>query len=31
LGVTHFSLWFLDYPSFDSVKLFAEQVLPEFA
>jgi len=31
LGVTHFSLWFLDYPSFDSIKLFAEQVIPEFA
>ena len=30
LGVSHFSLWFLDYPSFESIKLFAEEVLPAF-
>lgn len=31
LGVSHFSLWFLDYPSFESMTLFAEHVLPEFS
>jgi alkanesulfonate monooxygenase SsuD/methylene tetrahydromethanopterin reductase-like flavin-dependent oxidoreductase (luciferase family) len=31
LGVSHFSLWFLDYPSLESMTLFAEQVLPEFS
>jgi alkanesulfonate monooxygenase SsuD/methylene tetrahydromethanopterin reductase-like flavin-dependent oxidoreductase (luciferase family) len=30
LGVSDFSLWFLDYPSFDGVRLFADQVLPAF-
>jgi alkanesulfonate monooxygenase SsuD/methylene tetrahydromethanopterin reductase-like flavin-dependent oxidoreductase (luciferase family) len=30
LGVSHFSLWFLDYPSFGGIRLFAKQVLPEF-
>lgn len=30
LGVSHFSLWFLDYPHLDGIKLFSEQVLPEF-
>ena len=30
LGVSHFSLWFLEYPSFDGIRLFAEQVLPAF-
>ena len=31
LGVSHFSLWFLDYPSYDGISVFADQVLPEFA
>ncbi|MGA3406771.1 MAG: LLM class flavin-dependent oxidoreductase [Candidatus Bathyarchaeia archaeon] len=30
LGVSHFSFFFLDYPSYEGIKLFAEQVLPEF-
>jgi alkanesulfonate monooxygenase SsuD/methylene tetrahydromethanopterin reductase-like flavin-dependent oxidoreductase (luciferase family) len=30
LGISHFSLWFLDYPSFDGIKVFAEQVIPAF-
>lgn len=29
LGVRHFMLWFLDFPSLDGLQLFAEQVLPE--
>ncbi|MDQ3701069.1 MAG: LLM class flavin-dependent oxidoreductase [Chloroflexota bacterium] len=28
LGVTHFMLWFLDFPSLDGMRLFAEQVRP---
>jgi alkanesulfonate monooxygenase SsuD/methylene tetrahydromethanopterin reductase-like flavin-dependent oxidoreductase (luciferase family) len=28
LGVTHFLLWFLDFPSLDGMRLFAEQVAP---
>jgi alkanesulfonate monooxygenase SsuD/methylene tetrahydromethanopterin reductase-like flavin-dependent oxidoreductase (luciferase family) len=28
LGVTHFQLWFLDFPSLDGMRLFAEQVAP---
>jgi len=30
IGVSHFSLWFLDYPHFEGIKLFAEQVIPAF-
>ena len=28
LGVTHFMLWFLDFPSLDGMRLFAERVRP---
>jgi alkanesulfonate monooxygenase SsuD/methylene tetrahydromethanopterin reductase-like flavin-dependent oxidoreductase (luciferase family) len=28
MGVDHFMLWFIDYPSLNGVRLFAEQVLP---
>ncbi|TME31451.1 MAG: LLM class flavin-dependent oxidoreductase [Chloroflexi bacterium] len=28
LGISHFMLWFLDFPSLDGLKLFAEQVRP---
>ena len=30
LGVTHFMLWFMDFPSMDGVRLFAREVLPAF-
>ncbi len=30
LGVTHFMLWFMDYPNLDGVRLFAEEVMPQF-
>jgi alkanesulfonate monooxygenase SsuD/methylene tetrahydromethanopterin reductase-like flavin-dependent oxidoreductase (luciferase family) len=30
LGVTHFMLWFMDYPSLDGVRLFARTVMPHF-
>jgi alkanesulfonate monooxygenase SsuD/methylene tetrahydromethanopterin reductase-like flavin-dependent oxidoreductase (luciferase family) len=29
LGVTHFMLWFLDFPKLDGLRLFAEQVAPK--
>jgi alkanesulfonate monooxygenase SsuD/methylene tetrahydromethanopterin reductase-like flavin-dependent oxidoreductase (luciferase family) len=29
LGVTHFMLWFLDFPAYDGMRLFAEKVIPE--
>jgi alkanesulfonate monooxygenase SsuD/methylene tetrahydromethanopterin reductase-like flavin-dependent oxidoreductase (luciferase family) len=28
LGIRHFMLWFLDFPSLDGLRLFAERVLP---
>ena len=30
LGATHFMLWFLDAPATDGMRLFAEQVAPQF-
>ena len=30
LGVTHFMLWFMDFPSMDGVRLFARDVMPAF-
>jgi alkanesulfonate monooxygenase SsuD/methylene tetrahydromethanopterin reductase-like flavin-dependent oxidoreductase (luciferase family) len=30
LGISHFMLWFMDFPSMDGVRLFAESVLPHF-
>lgn len=30
LGITCFMLWFLDYPSFDGMRLFATEVAPHF-
>ena len=29
IGLTRFQFWFLDYPSFDGMELFADEVLPE--
>ena len=31
LGVSHFMLWFMDFPRMDGVRLFAETVLPRLA
>ena len=28
LGISHFMLWFIDYPSMQGPKLFAERVMP---
>jgi hypothetical protein len=28
LGVSHFMLWFIDFPALDGMRLFAEQVAP---
>lgn len=30
LGVTHFMLWFMDFPGLDGVRLFAREVMPHF-
>ena len=30
LGVEHFMLWFMDFPSLDGIRLFAEEVMPRF-
>ncbi|MFQ5789984.1 MAG: LLM class flavin-dependent oxidoreductase [Acidobacteriota bacterium] len=30
LGVTHFMLWFMDFPSMEGVRLFADEVIPKF-
>ena len=31
VGISHFLLWFMDFPSLDGLRLFAEEVLPRFA
>lgn len=31
LGISHFMLWFMDFPRMDGIRLFAETVLPQFA
>ncbi len=30
LGVGHFMLWFMDFPSMDGIRLFASEVMPKF-
>jgi len=31
LGISHFMLWFMDFPRMDGIRLFADTVLPRFA
>jgi alkanesulfonate monooxygenase SsuD/methylene tetrahydromethanopterin reductase-like flavin-dependent oxidoreductase (luciferase family) len=31
LGVSHLMLWFVDFPSLDGLRLFAEQVIPQWS
>ena len=31
LGISHFLLWFMDFPRLEGIRLFAETVLPRFA
>ena len=28
MGISHFMLWFLDFPSLDGLRLFSERVMP---
>jgi alkanesulfonate monooxygenase SsuD/methylene tetrahydromethanopterin reductase-like flavin-dependent oxidoreductase (luciferase family) len=30
LGVEHFMLWFMDFPSMDGIRLFSKEVMPKF-
>ena len=30
LGITHFMIWFIDFPSFRGIELFAEEIIPKF-
>ena len=30
MGIDSFMLWFMDYPSLDGMRIFAERVMPEF-
>jgi alkanesulfonate monooxygenase SsuD/methylene tetrahydromethanopterin reductase-like flavin-dependent oxidoreductase (luciferase family) len=31
VGVTKFQCWFIDYPDFEGMELFADEVISEFA